>query len=76
MAEKGGELCSPTLSHKISVSLPGICAAELLLPPDAPLLYTSAPSIQCTGQTEGRNVNAQQRVKSVFYGLRVPHLAT
>lgn len=25
---KEGELCSPTLSHKISVSLPGVCAAK------------------------------------------------
>jgi len=49
---EGGDLCSPTLSHKISISLPSIYTAKLLPPPDAPLSFKSAPNVQCTGQTD------------------------
>lgn len=71
---KGGELCSPSLSHKISTSLPGSAEYShyynhqvLLCCPH--VLPTSSAWDR---QTQRRNVNTE----SEFYALRMSHLAT
>lgn len=72
--EKGCELCSPSLSHRISTSLPGTAKFShyynhqvLLFHPQ--VLPKSSASER---QTQRRNVNTEP----VFYALRMPHLAT